>query len=119
LSFTQPSTSSRALQDAAGNPAASITDTGGLLISSSQDQSAPTLDSALSSAGLVGLPSRVVRLKFSELLDAGALPEAASLRVQVTSGGSSRNVAVSTLKVAGDVLELSLAESRERSDWPA
>ena len=111
LSFTQPSTTSRALQDAAGNPAANITDTGGLLISSSQDQSAPTLDSALSSASLVGLPSRLVRLKFSELLDAGALPEAASLRVQVTSGGSSRNVAVSTLKVAGDVLELSLAEN--------
>lgn len=111
LSFTQPSTSSRALQDAAGNPAASITDSGGLLISSSQDQSAPTVDGALSSAGLVGLPSRVVRLKFSELLDAGALPDAASLRVQVSSGGSSRNVAVSTLKVVGDVLELSLAEA--------
>lgn len=111
LSFTQPSTASRALQDAAGNPAASITDTGGLLINSSLDLNAPTLDSALSSASLVGLPTRQVRLKFSEPLNAGALPDAASLQVQINSGGNSRNVAVSSLKVIGDVLELTLADT--------
>jgi uncharacterized repeat protein (TIGR02059 family) len=111
LSFTQPSSASSALQDAAGNQTASITDTGGLLIPSSQDLSAPTPDSALNSAALVGLPSRLVRLKFTELLDASALPDAASLLVQLNSGGSSRNVAVSALKVVGDVLELTLADT--------
>jgi uncharacterized repeat protein (TIGR02059 family) len=111
LNFTQPTQTSRAVQDAAGNLVASITDAGGVLVGSSQDLSPPTLGSAVTAAEMVGLPSRLLRLTFNEALDAGALPEVSSLSLQLSSGGSTRSVAVSALKVVGAALELSLAES--------
>ncbi len=111
LNFTQPTNSSRAVQDPAGNPVASISEAGGLLLSSSQDLASPTLNSAATSAELVGLPSGLLRLTFSEALDAGALPDVASLALQVSLDGSTRSVAVSSLKVVGAALELTLAET--------
>ncbi len=111
LNFTQPANSSRAVQDPAGNLVASISEAGGLLISSSQDLAPPTLGSAATSAELVGRPSSLLRLIFNEALDAGALPDVASLALQLSLGGSTRSVAVSSLKVVGASLELTLAET--------
>lgn len=111
LNFTQPANSSRAVQDPAGNLVANISEAGGLLISSSQDLSPPTLGSAATSAELVGRPSSLLRLTFSETLDAGALPDVASLALQLSVSGSTRSVAVNSLKVVGTSLELTLAET--------
>ena len=116
LSFIQPA-SGQALQDAAGNLAASINPAGGLSVDYSQDLTAPTLTvptpTTLDSAGawLLGLPSRVVRLSFNEALDLSSLPPASSLSVQLNSGGASQFIALSSLRISGGVLELTLAET--------
>lgn len=111
LSYAPPSDSAKALQDAAGNRAAALDTPGGREVSYSQDSVAPTLSSSASAAAAVDRSARQIRLTFTEALDASALPAAASLSVDVSSAGSTRSVAVSSLKLAGTTLELTLAEA--------
>ncbi|MEI7786092.1 MAG: SwmB domain-containing protein [Betaproteobacteria bacterium] len=111
LSYAPPSDSAKALQDAAGNRAAALDTPGGIAVSYSQDSVAPTLSSSSSAVAAVDRSARQIRLTFTEPLDASALPAAASLSVDVSSAGSTRSVAVSSLKLAGTTLELTLAEA--------
>jgi uncharacterized repeat protein (TIGR02059 family) len=111
LSYALPTDSAKALQDAAGNRAAAIDTPGGITISHSQDSAAPTLSSSASAVAALDRSARQIRLTFTEALDAGSLPAASSLSVDVSSAGSTRSVAVSGLKLSGSVLELTLAEA--------
>ena len=111
LSYALPTDSAKALQDAAGNRAAAIDTPGGITVSHSQDSAAPTLSSSASPVAAVDRSARQIRLTFTEALDAGSLPAASSLSVDVSSAGSTRSVAVSGLKLSGSMLELTLAET--------
>lgn len=111
LSYAPPADSSKALQDAAGNRAAAIDTPGGVTVGYSQDSAAPVLNSNSSAVAAVDRSARQIRLTFTEALDAGSLPGAASLSVDVSSAGSTRSLAVSSLKLAGSMLELTLAET--------
>ena len=111
LSYAQPTDSAKALQDTAGNRAAAIDTPGGVAVSHSRDSAAPSLSSSATALAAVDRSARQVRLSFTEALDAGSLPAAASLSVDVSSAGSTRSVTVSSLKLAGTVLELTLAEA--------
>jgi len=111
LSYALPANSAKALQDAAGNRAAAIDTPGGITVSHSQDSAAPTLSSSASAVAALDRSARQIRLTFTEALDAGSLPAASSLSVDVSSAGSTRSVAVSGLKLSGSVLELVLAEA--------
>ncbi len=111
LSYAQAADSAKALQDAAGNRVAAIDTPGGITVSHSQDSAAPTLSSSSSAVAAVDRSARQIRLTFTEALDAGSLPAASSLSVDVSSAGSTRSVAVSGLKLSGSVLELALAEA--------
>jgi uncharacterized repeat protein (TIGR02059 family) len=111
LSYTPPSDSTLALQDAAGSRAASLGASGGISVTHSQDSTAPTLGTAASAAASVGQQPRLIRLTFTEALDASAVPAASSLSVDLSSGGSTRSVGVSAVKISGSVLELTLAET--------
>jgi uncharacterized repeat protein (TIGR02059 family) len=111
LSYTPPSDSTLALQDAAGSRAAELGASGGISVTHSQDSTAPTLGTAASAAASVGRQPRLIRLTFTEALDASSVPAASSLSVDLSSGGSTRSVGVSAVKISGSVLELTLAET--------
>jgi uncharacterized repeat protein (TIGR02059 family) len=111
LSYTPPSDTSLALQDAAGNRAAELGASGGVSVTHSQDSTAPTLGTAASAAATVGQQPRLIRLTFTEALDASSVPAASSLSVDLSSAGSTRSVGVSAVKINGSVLELTLAET--------
>ena len=109
LSYTPPSDTTLALQDAAGNRASELGASGGLSVTHSQDSTAPTLGTAAAAA--VGQQPRLIRLTFTEALDASSVPAASSLSVDLSSAGSTRSVGVSAVKINGSVLELTLAET--------
>jgi uncharacterized repeat protein (TIGR02059 family) len=111
LSYTPPSDTTLALQDAAGNRAAELGASGGVSVTHSQDSTAPTLGTAASAAAPVGQQPRLIRLTFTEALDASSVPAASSLSVDLSSAGSTRSVGVSAVKINGSVLELTLAET--------
>jgi uncharacterized repeat protein (TIGR02059 family) len=111
LSYTPPSDSTLALQDAAGSRAAELGASGGISVTHSQDSTAPTLGTAASAAASVGRQPRLIRLTFTEALDASSVPAASSLSVDLSSAGSTRSVGVSAVKISGSVLELTLAET--------
>ena len=111
LSYTPPSDTTLALQDAAGNRAAELGASGGVSVTHSQDSTAPTLGTAASAAATVGQQPRLIRLTFTEALDASSVPAASSLSVDLSSAGSTRSVGVSAVKINGSVLELTLAET--------
>jgi uncharacterized repeat protein (TIGR02059 family) len=111
LSFTQATDTTRAVQDAAGNRAAAIDAAGGITVSHSLDSTAPTLTSASNAVAAVDRSARQIRLTFTEALQAGSLPDASSLMVDVSSGGNTRSLPVSSLKLSNNGLELTLAES--------
>ena len=71
------------------------------------DTTAPTL----SSGSAITRQVSVIRLTFSEELDPSQLPVATAFLINVASGGTTRSVAVSGLKLVGTVLELSLAST--------
>jgi len=107
LSYTRPSDTSKAVQDTAGNLAAPIGSVGGISVTHSVDNTAPTLSSGSANERQVS----VIRLTFSEELDPSQLPVATAFLINVTSGGTTRSVAVNGLKLVGTVLELSLAST--------
>lgn len=111
LGYTQATDSTRALQDAAGNRAAAIDTPGGITVSHSLDSTAPTLITSSNAAAAVERGAKQIRLSFTEPLLVGSLPDVSSLMVDVSSGGNTRSVAVSSLNLSGSVLELTLAES--------
>jgi uncharacterized repeat protein (TIGR02059 family) len=114
LSYTPPSTASQAVQDTAGNLAAPITllgRQGDITVSHSLDSAAPTLVADSTAAVATERQVRVIRLKFNEELDPSQLPLASAFEVNVASGGNTRSVAVSALKVLGTDVELTLASS--------
>ncbi len=111
LSYTPPSDTTLALQDAAGNRAVELGASGGVSVTHSQDSTAPTLGTAASAAATVGQQPRLIRLTFTEALDASSVPAASSLSVDLSSAGSTRSVGVSAVKINGSVLELTLAET--------
>lgn len=110
LSYTLPTDTSRAIQDAAGNRALA-TDASGITLSHSLDSVAPTLSTGSNAVAAVERGAKQIRLTFTEALQAGSLPDASSLMVNVSSGGNTRSVPVSGLKLSNTVLELTLAES--------
>lgn len=111
LSYIPSSDTTLALQDAAGNRAAELGASGGLSVTHSQDSTAPTLGTAAAAAAAVGQQPRLIRLTFTEALDASSVPAASSLSVDLSSAGSTRSVGVSAVKINGSVLELTLAET--------
>jgi uncharacterized repeat protein (TIGR02059 family) len=111
VKFTQPVNTAAAVQDLAGNRAAAIADVGGILVSNSLDSTAPTLITGSNAVAAVERGAKQIRLTFTEALQAGSLPDASSLTVDVSSGGNTRSVPVSSLKLSNQVLELTLAES--------
>jgi len=110
LSYSPPSDSTQALQDNANNLAAVIGPLGGIAVSLSLDTTAPALVSDLAAAA-TERQVRVVRLRFTEELNAGELPTADAFSVSVSSGGNTTSVAVSSLKLEGSELSLTLADS--------
>ena len=111
LSYTLPTDTSRAIQDAAGNRALA-TDASGITVSHSLDISVPpTLSTGSNAVAAVERGAKQIRLTFTEALQAGSLPDASSLMVDVSSGGNTRSVPISGLKLSNTVLELTLAES--------
>ncbi len=111
LSYAQPSDNALALQDAAGNHALALGTSGGIRVTHSQDSAAPTLGTAASAAAAAGQQSRQIRLTFTEALDASTLPDVSSLAVDLSSGGSTRSVGISAVKINGAVLVLTLTEA--------
>lgn len=109
LQYTPPTNASMALQDAAGNLAALIGPVGGISVTHTLDTTAPFLNSDVTSAAATTRQVQVIRLNFSESLNASALPAPSSFMVSVAQGGSTSSVAVSSLKLLGSVLELTLA----------
>jgi uncharacterized repeat protein (TIGR02059 family) len=104
LQYTPPTNTTKAVQDTAGNLAAVIGPVGGIVLSHSVDTTAPTLNTSAATERQV----RVIQLTFNEALDASALPIPSSFTVNVANGGSTSSMAVSSLKLMGSVLELTL-----------
>ena len=112
LSYALPTDTSLAVQDAAGNRAVAIDAAGGITVSHSLDVDVrPTVSTASNAVAAVDRSARQIRLTFTEALQAGSLPDPSSLMVDVSSGGNTRSVPVSSLKLSNNVLELTLAES--------
>lgn len=109
LSYTPPGNS--ALQDAAGNRALALGTSGGTTVTHSQDSLAPELGTEGSAAATVGQQPKLIRLTFTEALDAGSVPAASSLAVDLLSGGSTSSVGISAVKISGPVLELTLSQA--------
>lgn len=111
LSYTPPADTSKAIQDSAGNRAVAIGPGGGITVPHSVDTSAPIVNTNGSDVAATDLQVREIRLNFNENLDASALPSPAAFSVNVTSGGSTSSVAVSSLKVSGSQLTVTLTTS--------
>lgn len=111
LSYTPPLDASKAVQDLTGNLASVIGPLGGVSVSHTADNTAPTLNS--DALAVVGTERqvRVIRLNFNEALDASALPPVSSFLVSEASGGQIRGVTVSSLKLQGSTLDLILAST--------
>ena len=109
LQYTPPTDISKAVKDAAGNLAAVIGPVGGVAITHTLDTTAPALNTDTLAVAATERQVRVIRLNFNEALDAGSLPDPSSFTVNVASGGSTQSVAVSSLRLSGSVLELTLA----------
>ncbi len=108
VAYTSPSSdaspSNAAVQDITGNDAPSIS-TPYLISGITFDATAPTLQSAS-----IDATGKTVSLTLSEAVDAAKLAPASAFFVQLTEGGATRSVPVTSASASGGVVTLMLAE---------